>query len=118
MDKKAWIKKLDKIVGDIVKARDITCVTCGRGSNLTPGHLYSRVAHSTRWDLDNVFAQCVKCNGNHEKNPEPLTTYVTNLLGKEVVEKVLYKWHHPVFWKAHDLEAIYKKLEKKLKFYA
>lgn len=112
------IKKLDKIVGDIVKLRDISCVTCGHGSNLTPGHLFSRVALSTRWDLDNVFCQCVRCNGKHEENPEPLKTYAVNLLGKNKVEELEFKWNHAVHWKVHDLVELYEKLEKELKEYA
>lgn len=119
MTSKSWIKKLDKIVGDIVKARDrYSCVVCGHGSNLTPGHLFSRVAKSTRWDLDNVFCQCVHCNSEHEKDPYPLTKYAVNLLGQDKVDEIHFKWNHIDKRNSDQLEDLYHKLEKELKRYA
>jgi hypothetical protein len=80
ISRKGLVRKLDAIVKEIVIARDGRCIVCGTRSNLTPGHLFSRVAYSTRWDLDNVYAQCLSCNFRHESDP-----YL-------MMEAVKYEW--------------------------
>lgn len=115
--RKGLVRKLDKIVGDIVKARDITCVCCGSASHLTSGHLFSRVAYSTRWDLDNCFAQCLNCNLRHEYDPYPLMKYAINILGQDKVDEIHFKYNHVQKFKDFELEELYKKLEKILKKY-
>lgn len=74
--RKTLVRKLDALVKQIVIARDGKCIVCGTTQNLTPGHLFSRVAYSTRWDLDNVYAQCLNCNFRHESDPYPMTEAV------------------------------------------
>lgn len=109
--RKGWVRKLDKLVGDIVKARDVTCVCCGTSRNLSPGHLFSRVAYSTRWDLDNVFCQCIPCNFRHESDPYPLMNYAEMILGKEGVEELHRKYVTPRKFKDFELEELYNKLK-------
>ena len=104
--RKGLVRKLDKIVGDIVKKRDVTCVCCGTSQNLTPGHLFSRVAYSTRWDLDNVFAQCVNCNFRHESDPYPLMKYAKLILGEDGVEELHFKYVHPVKYRDFQLQEL------------
>lgn len=48
--RKGWVKKLDKVVSEIVQLRDKKCVTCGSYDRPTAGHLFSRVAYSTEYD--------------------------------------------------------------------
>lgn len=108
--RKGLVRKLDKIVGDIVKLRDITCVTCGTSSNPTAGHLFSRVAYGTRWDLDNVFQQCVSCNLKHEYDSYPLMTYAIHLLGEDKVEDLHFKYRHPLKLKDYQLKELYDEL--------
>lgn len=115
--RKGWIRKLDKIVGDIVKARDVTCVVCGSSSNQTSGHLFSRVAYATRWDLDNVFCQCQSCNLKHEYDPYPFFKYATNLLGQDKIDELHFKYRHVCKMKDFQLEELYHKLEEELKSY-
>ena len=108
--RKGWVRKLDALVKQIVIARDITCVCCGTSKNLTPGHLFSRVAYSTRWDLDNVYAQCVNCNFRHESDPYPLTKHAELILGEDGLEDLHYKYVHPIKFKTFELEELYNKL--------
>lgn len=114
ISRKGWIRKLDNLVGDIVKQRDMTCVCCGSSSNPTSGHLFSRVAYATRWDLDNCFQQCVNCNLKHEYDPYPLMKYATNLLGQDKIEEIHFRWNHPKKFKDFQLEELYHELEKEL----
>jgi hypothetical protein len=82
--RKSLVRQLDKAFGDFIKARDKRCVTCGAVENLQCGHLFSRVAYSTRWDEKNAFCQCRSCNMRHEYDPGPLTVYFLERFGPDV----------------------------------
>ena len=116
--RKGWVRKLDKICGDIVKQRDLVCVVCGRGTQITSGHLFSRVAYSTRWDTEyNLYAQCLSCNLKHEYDPYPLMKYAVNLHGQEAIDNLHFRWNHASKFKTFQLEEMYTTLVKQLEFF-
>lgn len=86
--RKSLVRTLDKAFGDYIKERDRRCVTCGSVQNLQPGHLFSRVAFSTRWDTRNCFCQCRNCNFRHEYDPGPLTMYFLKRFGTAAYEEL------------------------------
>jgi hypothetical protein len=110
--RKGWVRKLDKLVKEIVIKRDGKCIVCGTTQNLTPGHLFSRVAYSTRWDLDNVYAQCLNCNFRHESDPYPMTEAVKakQYYPKTFLEDLHRKYVTPVKYKTFQLEELYNQL--------
>ena len=66
------IKKLDKLFSIFIRTRDVDdtghgeCFTCHsrvfwKGADA--GHFQSRGKYATRWNEDNVFLQCKRCNG-------------------------------------------------------
>ena len=112
--RKGLVRKLDKIVGELVKMRDLKCVCCGSTTNLQPGHLFSRVAYSTRWDLNNVFCQCQSCNFKHEMDPYPLTNYYIKKFGKKAYDSLHRKYVTPVKYKDFQLQELYDELESYL----
>lgn len=109
--RKGWIRKLDKLVGDIVKLRDGKCVVCGTTESLTSGHLLSRGHYSTRWDLDNCFAQCSSCNLKHEEDTWPFTRYYLTIYSQDHLDELHRRWSSPSHFKNHDLEELYNQLE-------
>ena len=121
--RKGWVRKLDKLLGVIVKERDGKCIVCGTTQNLTPGHLFSRIAYSTRWDLDNVYAQCLNCNFRHESDPYPMFEAVQENIGGKVfngnlitnteifIEDLHRKYVTPHKFKDFQLEELYHQLE-------
>jgi 5-methylcytosine-specific restriction endonuclease McrA len=113
--RKGLVRKLDKLVGDIVKQRDGICTTCGSHSDLQPGHLFSRVAYSTRWDLMNVYCQCRSCNLRHEYDPYPLTNYFIEIWGRKKLDELHFKYVHPVKFKDFQLQELYDNLHDTLK---
>lgn len=113
--RKGIVRKLDKLVGDIVKERDRKCVCCGSTNYLQPGHLFSRVAYSTRWDLMNVYCQCRNCNLKHEYDPYPLTNYFIKLWGKKAWDTLHFRYVTPHKFKTFELELLYETLRKELK---
>ncbi len=109
--RKGIVRKLDKIVGDIVKKRDKRCVCCTSSYNLQPGHLFSRVGYSTRWDLKNVFVQCQTCNFKHTYDPYPLTNYFLTKFGKKAYDKLHLKYVIPQRFTTPQLVDLYDELK-------
>lgn len=110
--RKGLVRKLDAIVKQIVIARDGKCIVCGTTKNLTPGHLFSRVAYSTRWDLDNVYAQCLSCNFRHESDPYPMTNVLINIHGRGWLEDLHRKYVTPHKYTTPQLKELYETLKK------
>lgn len=112
--RKTLVKKLDKLVGDIVKLRDGKCVTCGSLVNPNCGHYFSRVAYSTRWDLNNCYQQCMSCNLRHEYDPYPFTSFMLQKIGQNGIDDLHYKFVHPVKFKNFELLEMCVKFEAQL----
>ena len=82
--RKSLVWQLDKAFSDYIRERDgHRCVVCGSVRNLQCGHLFSRVAYSTRWSVKNAACQCSACNMRHEYDPFPLTNWFLCLYGDE-----------------------------------
>tara|TARA_R110001599_G_scaffold110671_9_gene274717 strand:+ start:1445 stop:1831 length:387 start_codon:yes stop_codon:yes gene_type:complete len=64
------VKELDSWFSKFIRLRDsdgelCTCATCGVQKpikQMQAGHFMSRTKYSTRWDEENVHAQCAGCN--------------------------------------------------------
>ena len=80
-----------------------TCFTCGSEKHwkeIQAGHFMSRKHNATRWHLDNVKPQCVKCNmfsqGEQYKFGQAL--------GKEVAQEMEYLSNTTMKLNAAELE--------------
>lgn len=60
--KKKLVEELDKVFSIFIRCRDKRCYTCGSIEKLQCGHYMSRRHYSTRWDENNCYAQCMRCN--------------------------------------------------------
>lgn len=102
--RRGLVKKLDTLFSLFIRARDGHCVTCVTPSGIrTNGHLWSRVAYSTRWDEENAHEQCWGCNLRHEHDPYPLSEYVRNKLGQEKYDALHLRYATPKKFKDYDL---------------
>ncbi len=62
-NRKDWIKKLDKLLKEVVFARDKYCVRCGKTDKLAPSHIYPKGRYTRlRHDSDNVLTLCYGCH--------------------------------------------------------
>ena len=66
---KKLVERADDAFQMMIRYRDnFKCITCGRQfpfgekTLLHAGHFISRLHKATRWDEQNVHAQCAKCN--------------------------------------------------------
>lgn len=71
ISRKGLINKLDRIFSEYIRKRDANkkgickCITCQREfkwNDIDAGHFISRKEMATRWDEQNVAAQCKHCN--------------------------------------------------------
>ena len=111
--RKGWVRMLDKIVSDIVIKRDGLCVCCGSKRNITAGHVFSRVAYSTRWDLTNVYAQCWPCNYRQKIKGDsyPIQNYFIEIWGRAKLDKLHKKYVTLVKYKNYQLEELFNELK-------
>ena len=110
--RQAWIKKLDKLVSEIVILRDKECVLCGSKKQLGCGHLLTRGAYATRWDLVNCNCQCWAHNYYHERHPEKYTQWFLWRYGMNQYDHLIKKHHTITHFKAFDLKELYEELKK------
>jgi hypothetical protein len=88
---KCLIKKLDKLVSEVVRLEEPTCCTCKK---LLPfkerqcGHYFGRIHYSTRWERKNCHTQCVACNVFKSGNYTEYARVMYGLYGKKGVEKL------------------------------
>lgn len=112
VSRKSMVKKLDSIVKEIVLLRDGgRCVQCGTTNRLTPGHVFSRVSYSTRWDLDNVYAQCASDNLKHEYDAYPFLQVVSTKLGVDGLERLHRRYVTARPFKTWEMEVLYGELQ-------
>ena len=111
--RKGWIRKLDKLMSQLVIKREPRCVTCGTDKKLTCGHLFSRVAYSTRWTKANCHTQCLSCNFRHEHDAYPYTRWFLKTYGETSYDALHLMYETPVQYKTYQLKELYEELKSK-----
>jgi len=112
--KSKLIKECDDLVSLIVRARDGSCVCCGKTENLTCGHLITRGCHIIRFDFTNCNCQCRGCNFLHEHRPERYTKWWINKYGKDAYDKLVALSWQTKNWKIPELLELKQELQEKL----
>jgi hypothetical protein len=116
--RKSIVKKLDKIFSEYIRLRDNnTCFICGKQdpSIMTNGHLFSRIAYSTRWSEINCHCQCHGCNFLHESDFEPYRKKFVDKYGQEKYDN-LYRLHKtPVKYSNNELLVLIEYYKQDLK---
>lgn len=111
ISRKGIVVKLDHIVSLIVRARDKTCVLCNSSNQLTAGHIFSRKAYSTRWDLENVWCQCWGCNFKHTFDAWPYFEWFIKKFGQDKFDQLRVKFKSVRQYKTFELVELYQELE-------
>ena len=104
--RKALVKELDTVFSLFIRQRDKKCVNCGTSRSLTCGHLFSRVAHSTRWDERNCHCQCSGCNLRHEHQPDIFIRWFIRKYGLQEYELLASKYHRTHKYTNSELELL------------
>ena len=90
ISRKGLVKKLDKVFSIYIRTRlakenQVQCVTCGTRKHwkeVDAGHFVSRRHYSTRWNPQNVHAQCKSCNGFHGGQNYIMGKYIDKTYGE------------------------------------
>jgi hypothetical protein len=106
MTRKSLVKAADRAFSQYIVARDKKCVCCGSTRNLQCGHLFSRIAYSTRWNSLNSACQCARCNMNHEGDALPFMDYMVAKHGRDKIDELHTLYHQPIKYKDYQLEEI------------
>jgi hypothetical protein len=117
------IQKLDRVFSRWIRLRDsidgvCTCCTCGKRGEIKKfhaGHFMGRQFYPTRWDEQNVHAQCPYCNTFNEGEKYLYSKFLANKYGENTPDLLVYKakkgGKNPTFM----LEILIDKYEKLLK---
>ena len=125
---KNLVKKLDDAFQMYIRYRDnFKCITCetqypyGERTKLHAGHFVSRGIYATRWDEENVNAQCAGCNLKQSNTDvEVIHKYEVALeakFGKGTVDRLLAKKHTIHKLNRCQLEADIEYYKNKIKEY-
>ena len=109
---KSLTAKADDVFQTAIRYRDnFTCITCGNRfpkgerTKLHAGHFISRTCKATRWDEENVNAQCAACNLKQSlADVEVIHRYEVALkakYGDDVINR-LFKKKHTIFKPSRD----------------
>jgi len=118
--RKKIVQKLDTIFSRYIRLSNADhtgyceCVTCKKKyhwKNIQAGHFMSRKHHSTRWDEQNVFPQCVGCNIYKSGQQYKYSLF----LGSEVAEQMYQKSNQVVKYSTFELEMLINKYTELVK---
>jgi len=100
----------------IAMIRHPYCVCCGASTGtLQGGHLIPKgSSRAVRFDLMNVFTQCVKCNGLHRFNQAPFINWFVQENGANEFDYLVQRSKELSHFKLSDLR---EKLEEYKKIY-
>lgn len=97
-------KALDRTMSFWAVLNDnLQCVTCGQQYNLTASHLFKRGNDNARWEPKNIFCQCNRCNGQHNRNFYPLETVFRERYGQKALDELYEQWNQLSHFKQYHL---------------
>lgn len=117
LSKPALIRKLDAIFSLYIRLRDVNpdgffrCPTCGRYlpfSKADCSHLWGRAHMSTRFDPDNVVAECSYDNRMNSSHLIKLSEYFKKRLGQQKYDLLQWKHNQTKKWSLFELQELIK----------
>lgn len=113
--RKRVVKKLDEVVSKYIRLRDKKCVQCGKEEKLSNGHVFSRRAYNTRWDVSedgNCHTQCWGCNFSHGKDNYDYYRWYVDKFGQDRFDELRREFKKSVKYTTAELEELYEKLKE------
>jgi 5-methylcytosine-specific restriction endonuclease McrA len=116
-DRQKLIRKLDDIFSEFIRLRDsdsngiCKCITCGsfdHWRSVDAGHFITRENMGTRWEEENVHAQCQGCNRFKSGKQYEHGLAVDKRHGAGTASKLLVKSKGVCNWQDFEIEAMAK----------
>lgn len=126
-DRQKLIAKLDTIFSEFIRLRDCDhqgickCITCGEFDHwrkVDAGHFITRDNMATRWEEENVHAQCQSCNRFKSGKQFEHGLAVDKKHGPGTASKLLVKSKGVCNWQDFEIETMatyYRNAVKELK---
>jgi 5-methylcytosine-specific restriction endonuclease McrA len=124
-DRQKLIRKLDESFSLYVRLRDsddkgiCKCITCNTPHHylmMDAGHFVTRDNMATRWEEENVNAQCQSCNRfKSGKQFEHGLAIDKKYKEPGLANKLVIKSKSPCNWQDFELEAMYKHYKQEVK---
>jgi len=111
-----WKNKLQKYFNKFIRIRDVKkgCISCGtslENSKYDAGHFWEKSRYPfLRFDENNCFGQCVRCNKHRGSNAHEYRLRITERI---TPDQLMYLDDHR--W--HKLELTVDQIEQKIEFY-
>jgi len=122
--RKTLVRKLDQIFSLYIRTRDAdkkgicTCCTCGKKlpiKQIHCGHFMSRRHMSTRWDEENVSAQCSSCNTFRSGEQYKFALFLNEKYNTDKSSELLQKSRQTAKYSITDLEEMIEHFKTLLK---
>ena len=107
------VKRLDDVTSKYIRERDAKCVQCQSPDKLTNGHVFSRRAYNTRWDISkngNCHTQCWGCNFKHSKDNYDYYKWYTDRFSQEEFENLRFRYRETKKYTTAELEELYEEI--------
>lgn len=126
-DRQKLVNKLDTVFSEFVRLRDCDkngickCITCGEFKHwreMDAGHFVTRENMGTRWEEENVNAQCQQCNRFKSGKQYEHGLAVDKKFGAGTASRLVVKGYAVCSWQDYELSAMisyYKNAVKELK---
>lgn len=126
-DRQKLINKLDTVFSEFIRLRDsdsngickcITCNTPDHWRQVDAGHFVTRENMATRWEEENVHAQCQSCNRFKSGKQYEHGLAVDRKHGAGTASKLIVKSKSPCNWEDFEIETMakyYRNAVKELK---
>ena len=114
-ERRKLVKALDAVCREWVMDTANVCECCGSRDRLQCGHLFSRIAYSTRWDKRNLYVQCSGCNMKHEYDPLPLLRHAESVWSREEIDRLHADYSKPRKFSNPELAALLEERRAELK---
>lgn len=117
-------RRLDKVFSEYTRRRladrdgMTRCISCGVSAhwkNLHAGHFVSRVRLATRWDIENVHAQCPRDNIFLNGNAVGYARGLENRYGPSIFATLDERSRRPTKFTRADLQAMIEDFQAKLR---
>ena len=115
LTKRSLIKKLDRVVSNIVRSKGV-CAHCGKGAEqvtLHCAHIFSRTMMSVRFDLNNCIPLCYRCHfwWSHS-NPILFAEFIKEYLGNYKYQQLKMKARGIRKWTIQEMCLLLESLQK------
>jgi len=117
------VKKLDRVFSEFIRLRDsdpngyAKCCTCHVTKywrEMHAGHYVGRRQMNTRWEEQNVHAQCAGCNTFHEGRKPEYTLFLVEKYGNGIVKSLVRAGNEVKKWSVSELSDMIKRYERRV----